>query len=175
MRLRISAAVIACAFVALSISAAEARTVHQQPHAPVRLACKPIFDNSGHVRCAEAETRPVRSAALLDANGNRVDRREASIGAARGYCQPVTAAGRIIIACDLVDRMKGFIGDVVARGFRGRVHCFSLSHSHVPRSLHFIGEACDFAFRDCGHIDSGRAIARRGGDTLSARRHRTRR
>lgn len=56
--------------------------------------------------------------------------------------------GPITIAYALSDRMKGFIADMVARVFRGRIKCFSsLSRSHVPRSLHFIGEACDFAQR----------------------------
>lgn len=110
-----------------------------------------------------------------DANGNIADSR---------YCHPETAAGRITIACGLAPKMIGFINDVVARGFRGPVHCLSYSHSHVAHSLHFIGEACDFAqhgwgktqrvmhhvsdlvakwglrngcsFGDCGHIDSGR-------------------
>jgi len=118
--------------------------------------------------------RPTR-----DANGNIADSR---------YCHPETAAGRITIACDLADKMQGFIRDVVARGFKGPVHCLSYSHSHVAHSLHFVGEACDFAqrgwgktvrvmyhvrdlvakwglrdgctFRDCGHIDSGRSVGR---------------
>lgn len=58
-----------------------------------------------------------------------------------------TAAGPVRVNPDIASRMKGFIRDVVARGFKGHVHCFSLSHRHVKNSLHFIGKACDFAQR----------------------------
>jgi hypothetical protein len=119
-----------------------------------------------------------------------VDKSARAEAAASGqYCRVETAAGEITVACWMKDKMAGFIGDVVARGFKGRVHCFSLSHSHVAGSLHFIAEACDFAqrgwgktvavmyhvgdlarkwglrdgcsFRDCGHIDSGRTSVAR--------------
>lgn len=56
-----------------------------------------------------------------------------------------TAAGTITVAPRIADRMKGFIADVVERGFKGRVKCYSWSKSHVRNSLHHTGEACDFA------------------------------
>ena len=56
-----------------------------------------------------------------------------------------TAAGTITVALWIADRMKGFIADVTARGFKGRVKCYSWSRAHVRRSLHHTGEACDFA------------------------------
>ena len=56
-----------------------------------------------------------------------------------------TAAGNIVVARSIADRMKGFIADVVGRGFKGPVHCYSWSKSHVRNSLHHSGEACDFA------------------------------
>jgi hypothetical protein len=101
-----------------------------------------------------------------------------------------TAAGiDITVAPSFASAIQGFIADAVAAGYRPtRISCYSLSHSHVRRSLHKIGEACDFnqhgwnktdrfmyrvrhlaakwglrdgcSFRDCGHIDAGRAVAR---------------
>jgi hypothetical protein len=178
---------IFCA-LALMIGTADAKP--RQSHARADLAwC--AADQSYRSVCpgptAGATARRAGRAAPMDANGNRGNRHEAGLADARGYCRRETAAGTIVIACRLADRMTGFIGDVVARGFKGRVKCFSTSRSHVPRSLHFIAEACDFAqrgwgktvapmyrvadlaakwglrdgctFRDCGHIDSGRGVA----------------
>ena len=111
-----------------------------------------------------------------------------------------TAAGPVTVAPSFAPKIQGFIADVVARGFRGRVNCYASSR-HVPGSLHYSGQACDFAqrgwgktvapmyhvadlaakhglrdgcsFRDCGHIDSGARLARSrrgGGETRIARR-----
>jgi hypothetical protein len=183
-------AAFVCA-LALSISAANAKPRHQMPRNESQALAYCAKDQSYRSVCPGQETRTTARrtgrAAVVDANGNRATRREAGVADARGYCHRETAAGTIIIACRLADRMTGFIGDVVARGFKGRVKCFSTSASHVPHSLHFIAEACDFAqrgwgktvapmyrvadlarkwglrdgctFRDCGHIDSGRGVA----------------
>jgi hypothetical protein len=106
----------------------------------------------------------------------------------RGLITVDSAAGPITVAPSFAEPIKGFIADAVARGFKGRVHCFSLSKSHVRHSLHFSGNACDFAqcgwgctvmmmhhvrdlvakwglrdgcsFGDCGHIDNGSRLAR---------------
>lgn len=124
---------------------------------------------------AEARPRHHRHHHAVDSSGNLVTIE--------------TAAGPVTVAPAFAAPIRGFIGDVVARGFKGRVKCFSLSRSHVPRSLHFSGNACDFAqrgwnrtvrvmyrvddlarkwglrngcsFRDCGHIDAGSAVVRR--------------
>ena len=107
-----------------------------------------------------------------------------------------SAAGQITIAASFQHKIVPFIADVVARGFRGRVHCFARG-GHVRGSLHYSGNACDFAqtgwgktrapmyhvsdltskyglrdgcsFRDCGHIDSGDHL---GGRYYAARSHR---
>lgn len=96
-----------------------------------------------------------------------------------------TAGGPVTVAPSAAEKFRGFIGDVVARGFRGRINCFARG-GHVRGSLHYSGQACDFAqhgwgktvhpmyrvadlaakwglrdgctFRDCGHIDTGRAL-----------------
>ncbi|MBI1202595.1 MAG: hypothetical protein GC182_08805 [Rhodopseudomonas sp.] len=99
----------------------------------------------GQRHCRRAARRAQRSPIAPDPNGNPMRRSESVIAVERGYCHPNTAAGPIFIDCALAPQMKGFIRDVVARGFRGRVHCFSLSHSHVPHSLHKRARACDFA------------------------------
>jgi hypothetical protein len=100
-----------------------------------------------------------------------------------------TAAGPVCVNSEIASAMRGFIRDVVARGFHGRVNCYSMGKSHVRHSLHKTGRACDFAqrgwnktvrvmyhvadlaalhglrdgctFRDCGHIDNGPAATRR--------------
>lgn len=98
-----------------------------------------------------------------------------------------SAAGNITVSPAFAPKIQGFIADVVARGFTGRVHCHARG-GHVRGSLHYSGDACDFAqrgwnktvavmyrvsdlatkwglrdgcsFRDCGHIDSGARLAR---------------
>lgn len=90
----------------------------------------------------------------------------------------------ITVARPYAEKFKGFIADIVSRGYQpGKIHCYNLSASHVRNSLHFRGEACDFdqrgwgktakamyhvadiaakwglrngcVFADCGHIDTG--------------------
>jgi hypothetical protein len=115
----------------------------------------------------------------------------------RGLVTVQTAAGRITIAAGFQHKIVPFIAAVVARGFKGQVHCFARG-GHVRGSLHYSGNACDFAqtgwgrtrapmyhvadlareyglrdgctFRDCGHIDSGAPLG--GGTYASARSHR---
>ncbi|MGD9766597.1 MAG: hypothetical protein AB7U62_03055 [Pseudolabrys sp.] len=140
-------------------------------------------------RCIYAAPANVRALKTLRRHGARHhDHRETHAASQRGLVTIHTAAGPVTVAPDFAPKISGFIGDVVARGFSGRVKCFSLSKSHVPGSLHFSGNACDFAqrgwnktvavmyrvrdlaakwglrdgcsFRDCGHIDSGQAIGR---------------
>lgn len=68
---------------------------------------------------------------------------------AGGIVSVSTMAGAITVASNVADRFSGFIGDVVARGFRGRVHCFARG-GHVRHSNHYTGQACDFAQRGWG-------------------------
>ena len=127
---------------------------------------------------------------VLDANGN-----------GSGLVHVATAAGiNITVAASFAPKIEGFIRDVVAQGYHPRqIHCYA-SGGHVRGSLHYRGEACDFdqrgwgktaramyhvaalaqqhglrdgcTFRDCGHIDSGQALARYPWPrTLSARSH----
>lgn len=190
---QIGAAVVCVLVCTLSISAAEATQRQKHARADSGALTHCVADGSYHSVCPGGGSahygprQPGGHASTIDANGNHATRHEASLADARGYCHRQTAAGSIIIACRIADRMAGFIDDVVARGFKGRVKCFSTSRSHVARSLHFIAEACDFAqrgwgktvapmyrvadlaakwglrdgctFRDCGHIDSGRGVA----------------
>lgn len=186
MQLRLGAAVLACA-LALACSAAEARQPAKQVRHDSQTASQCVETNDGRQTCSGTETLTTDHARVTARHVDKPSRAEA---AAEGrFCHVPTAAGEIVIACWMKDKMAGFISDVVARGFKGRVHCFSLSHSHVAGSLHFIAEACDFAqrgwgktvavmyhvadlaskwglrdgctFRDCGHIDSGRTAAAR--------------
>jgi hypothetical protein len=184
MKLRhIGAALI---MLACMVSAAEASPRHRPTRHDSAVASQCVETNSGRTICRVWEGRSTGHLRVTAGHS-----REAAAERAAGsqYCHIRTAAGDITIACWLAPKMEGFIADVVARGFKGRVHCFSLSHSHVAGSLHFIAEACDFAqhgwgktvavmyhvadlarkwglrdgctFRDCGHVDSGRtAVAR---------------
>ena len=126
----------------------------------------------------------------LDANGNR-----------SGLIHVETAANiAITVASSFAPKIQGFIADLVAHGYHPhQIHCFAQG-GHVRGSLHYRGEACDFdqrgwgltaramyhvaalaqqhglrdgcTFRDCGHIDSGHALARLPWPrTLSARSH----
>jgi len=108
-----------------------------------------------------------------------------------------SAAGPITVAAEVAERFTGFIADVVARGFRGQVHC--LAHGgHIRNSNHYWGGACDFAqrgwgltvrpmyavrdlaakwglrdgcsFRDCGHIDVPRQAYAGAGRIVSHHR-----
>ncbi len=106
-----------------------------------------------------------------------------------------TAAGPITVAPAFGDKIKGFIADVVARGYKGYVKCFATG-GHVRGSRHYSGNACDFAqtgwnktvsvmyhvadlakkhglrdgcsFKDCGHIDDGGHV---GGHRYASRHH----
>lgn len=106
-----------------------------------------------------------------------------------------TAGGSITVSAGHASKFRGFIADVHARGFRGPIKCYARG-GHVRGSLHYRGEACDFAqrgwnkthrlmyrvrdlaakwglrdgcsFRDCGHIDTGARLARGPGRRLVA-------
>lgn len=156
------------------------------------------FTNTGRTICLGSPLPPAQRSSHR--TGRQHERRVASVRHLRhpgGGADPCpyervgTAAGVICISGRVADKMKGFIADVVARGFKGQVHCYSTSSSHVSHSLHFVGEACDFAqrgwgktvrpmysvsdltskwglrngctFRDCGHVDSGRLRTARHG------------
>lgn len=185
------AAALALAGVAAFASPAEARRARVVTVDPAV-----ICNNDG--RCIYSAPTNVRA---LKASKRRAvhhhDRHESQTAAHRGLITVNTAAGPVTVAPAFAPKISGFIEDVVARGFSGRVKCFSLSKSHVPGSLHFSGNACDFAQRgwnktdrpmyrvrdlaakwglrdgcsfrrsDCGHIDIGQALGRG-----FARRHR---
>jgi hypothetical protein len=55
-----------------------------------------------------------------------------------------TAAGPITVNAGHASQFAGAIADLVAAGFRGHVNCFARG-GHVSHSLHYTGEACDFA------------------------------
>lgn len=101
---------------------------------------------------------------------------------ASGIVTVPTAAGiNIAIAAGAAGTFQGFIGDLVAQGYRPKqIHCFA-TKGHVRNSNHYRGMACDFdqsgwgktaapmyrvaslarkwglrdgcTFRDCGHVD----------------------
>ncbi len=109
-----------------------------------------------------------------------------------------TAGGPIVVSPTFAGKIKGFIADVVARGYKGYIHCHARG-GHVRGSRHYSGNACDFAqtgwgktvavmyhvgdlakkyglrdgcsFKDCGHIDDGGHV---GGRVRYASRHHTR-
>jgi hypothetical protein len=87
----------------------------------------------------------VRDACASDLKIEKARLQHSSVKRAGGLINIETAAGTITVAASIADRMKGFIADVVERGFKGRVHCYSWAKSHVRHSLHHTGEACDFA------------------------------
>jgi hypothetical protein len=55
-----------------------------------------------------------------------------------------SAAGPITVNAAHASQFIGAIADLVAAGFRGPVHCYARG-GHVRHSLHYTGEACDFA------------------------------
>lgn len=109
-----------------------------------------------------------------------------------------TKAGKVAVSSSNGDRLVSAINALWDAGFRGRVHC-AASGGHIPGSLHYSGNACDMAqrgwgktvaimyhasaiihqfglrdgcsFSDCGHIDTGMALARRGHHVRYARVH----
>jgi hypothetical protein len=135
-------ALVACSIGgALASAVAEARPLANKPE---QHTFDPMCDT--YARCAPVQVAArVASADHRHTRQARSVRHETQIASVRGYCTEATAAGPITIDCALAPRMKGFIADVVARGFQGRVHCFSLSRTHVPGSLHKTARACDFA------------------------------
>ena len=101
-----------------------------------------------------------------------------------------TLAGIVAVSAANADRLVKVIDDLWHAGFRGPVHCAAPYGTHVSHSLHYSGNACDFAqygwgkthsavmyhsgriiaadglrdgcsFRDCGHVDTGFGLARR--------------
>lgn len=118
-----------------------------------------------------------------------------NVAVRRGLVTVDSAAGPITVAASFEHKIVPFIADVWARGFRGRVKCYARG-GHVRGSLHYSGNACDFAqtgwgrtrapmyhvsdltnkyglrngcsFRDCGHIDSGMRL---GARNYAARPH----
>jgi hypothetical protein len=68
-----------------------------------------------------------------------------------------SAAGSITVNAAHVSQFLGAISDLVAAGFRGPVHCYA-SGGHVRHSLHYTGEACDFAQLARNRVASGAGI-----------------
>jgi hypothetical protein len=76
-----------------------------------------------------------------------------------------SAAGPITVSPRFAAKIVPFIADVVARGFKGHVHCYSWAKSHRPHSLHHTGDACDFAQhwpKGGGHIVTNPVMYRVG-------------
>jgi hypothetical protein len=161
-----------------AVSVADAAPRHGRRAMPTS---KCTSDNSARVTCAPSSQEGSRRPVVVDANGNP----------ARLITVPTAAGIDVTVAPSFAKSIQGFIADAVAAGYRPRrIKCYSRSHSHVRHSLHFSGQACDFnqhgwgktdrfmyhvralaakwdlrdgcTFRDCGHIDAGRQIARRG-------------
>lgn len=111
-----------------------------------------------------------------------------------------TAAGVVAVSERSADRLVGAINALVEAGFRGDINCAAPYGTHVARSLHHTGDACDMAqtgwgrssarimyhasdilarfgvndgcsFGDCGHISVGSREAF-GGRRYASRRHR---
>jgi hypothetical protein len=68
-----------------------------------------------------------------------------------------SAAGSITVNAAHATQFVGAIADLVAAGFRGPVHCYA-SGGHVRHSLHYTGEACDFAQLGRNRVASGARI-----------------
>jgi hypothetical protein len=68
-----------------------------------------------------------------------------------------SAAGSITVNAAHASQFVGAIADLVAAGFRGPVHCYARS-GHVRHSLHYTGEACDFAQLGRNRVASGAGI-----------------
>lgn len=133
MKLITIAAIALAASSTLSATAA-ARGRHPRHHYAHR-AAEPC-GNSGRWCAVSAGQSRSRG------RGHRTPRLAYDRG--RGLCRERSAAGPVVLNCVLAPRMLGFIRDVVARGFRGPVHCYARG-GHVRRSLHYTGRACDFA------------------------------
>lgn len=68
-----------------------------------------------------------------------------------------SAAGSITVNAAHASQFVGAIADLVAAGFRGPVHCYARS-GHVRHSLHYTGEACDFAQTGRNRVAAGAGI-----------------
>jgi hypothetical protein len=68
-----------------------------------------------------------------------------------------SAAGSITVNAAHASQFIGAIADLVAAGFRGPVHCYARG-GHVRHSLHYTGEACDFAQLGRNRVASGAGI-----------------
>jgi len=68
-----------------------------------------------------------------------------------------SAAGSITVNAAHASQFVGAIADLVAAGFRGPVHCYARG-GHVRHSLHYTGEACDFAQLGRNRVASGARI-----------------
>ena len=68
-----------------------------------------------------------------------------------------SAAGSITVNAAHVSQFIGAIADLVAAGFRGPVHCYARG-GHVRHSLHYTGEACDFAQLGRNRVAPGASI-----------------
>jgi hypothetical protein len=68
-----------------------------------------------------------------------------------------SAAGPITVNSAHASQFVGAIAELVAAGFRGPVHCYA-SSGHVRHSLHYTGEACDFAQLARNRVASGAGI-----------------
>ena len=77
-----------------------------------------------------------------------------------------SAAGSITVNAAHVSQFIGAIADLVAAGFRGPVHCYA-SGGHVRHSLHYTGEACDFAQLGRNRVAFGAGIMYRAHTILS--------
>jgi hypothetical protein len=68
-----------------------------------------------------------------------------------------SAAGAITVNAAHVSQFVGAIADLVAAGFHGPVHCYARG-GHVRHSLHYTGEACDFAQLGRNRVAAGAGI-----------------
>jgi hypothetical protein len=68
-----------------------------------------------------------------------------------------SAAGSITVNAAYASKFVGAIADLFAAGFRGPVHCYARG-GHVRHSLHYTGEACDFAQLGRNRVASGAGI-----------------
>jgi len=202
MNLRITLAALAVATIAFS-APAEARGHRTAQFSPMfDAAAVPAYPTGREARArhsrhqAATHRRPAFRLASYTPEGVLTSPEAPGRQGRGGLITVQSAAGSITIAASFRDKIVPFIADVVARGFRGSVHCFARG-GHVRGSLHYSGNACDFAqtgwgktrapmyhvsdltskyglrdgcsFRDCGHIDSGGHL---GGQYYAARSHR---
>ena len=201
-RTRITLAALAVATIALSVPAKARNHSTAQFNPRFDAAAAPAYPMERQARThpsrrqAVSHRRPAFRLASYTPEGVSASPEAPARQHRGGLITVQSAAGPITIAASFRDKIVPFIADVVARGFRGGVHCFARG-GHVRGSLHYSGNACDFAqtgwgrtrapmyhvsdltnkyglrdgcsFRDCGHIDSGDHL---GGRYYAARSHR---